>query len=123
MATRSSIAIQNENGTVEAIYCHWDGYPEHNGKILKEHYTDEERIRELISNGDMSSLDVLVNPTTSTHCFDVSEDGVCVFYGRDRGESGTEPRTYKNKKAWIEAIGQQYNYLFNTKTGKWRIYR
>ena len=40
MATRSRIAIEKENGTVESIYCHWDGYPENNGRILVENYTD-----------------------------------------------------------------------------------
>ena len=40
MATRSNTGIENENGRVSAIYCHWDGYPEHNGRILKEHYSE-----------------------------------------------------------------------------------
>ena len=34
MSTRSNIAIKRKNGTVESIYCHWDGYLSYNGKIL-----------------------------------------------------------------------------------------
>jgi hypothetical protein len=43
MGTRSTIAIQNADNTVTGIYCHWDGYVEHNGKILNENYTTESK--------------------------------------------------------------------------------
>jgi len=55
MGTRSTIAIRNTDGTFEAIYCHWDGYLSHNGRILEENYTTEEKVRELIALGDISS--------------------------------------------------------------------
>ena len=54
MATRSTIGVLNTDGSVTAVYCHWDGYPEHNGKILIENYTTEEKVRELISFGSIS---------------------------------------------------------------------
>ena len=38
MATRSRIAIEKQDGTVDSIYCHWDVYLSHNGKILFNHY-------------------------------------------------------------------------------------
>ena len=41
MATRSNIGIVNEDDSITAIYCHWDGYPEHNGKILLNHYNNK----------------------------------------------------------------------------------
>jgi hypothetical protein len=44
MATRSRIGIELEDGVIESIYCHWDGYPENNGKILLEHYQDPNKI-------------------------------------------------------------------------------
>ena len=31
MATRSTISIQKNDGTIRSVYCHWDGYCEHNG--------------------------------------------------------------------------------------------
>ena len=58
MATRSRIAIQNKDGTLWSVYCHWDGQVYHNGKILVEHYETEEQVRFLINQGDMSSLDI-----------------------------------------------------------------
>jgi hypothetical protein len=44
------------DGTVQQIYCHWDGYLEHNGKILFNHYVDPYKTRELIDMGSISSL-------------------------------------------------------------------
>jgi hypothetical protein len=58
MSTRSLIAIKNDDETYDAVYCHFDGYPEAPGvgHKLKQHYTSEEQIRELLAAGNMSSL-------------------------------------------------------------------
>jgi hypothetical protein len=56
MGTRSRIGIELANHTVVSVYCHWDGYPEGNGKILVEHYQDREKVMDLIDGGSMSSL-------------------------------------------------------------------
>ena len=71
MATRSRIAIENENGTVISIYCHFDGYLEGVGKKLFEHY-DREKTEKLIELGDIS---VLGESTLDT-----------IAYHRDRNE-------------------------------------
>jgi hypothetical protein len=63
MATRSTIALEFADGTVQQVYCHWDGYLEHNGKILFESYQDPFKLRDLIDLGDVS---VLARSTTST---------------------------------------------------------
>ena len=51
MATRSHIGIKNQDNSVTYIYCHWDGYPGHNGKILLNHYQTEDKVRELMKIG------------------------------------------------------------------------
>jgi len=56
MGTRSRIGIELANHTVVSVYCHWDGYPEGNGKILVEHYQDREKVMDLIDGGSMSQL-------------------------------------------------------------------
>ena len=56
MSTRSHIGIWNEDGSLDVIYCHWDGYPSYNGALLLHHYQAPEKIRELIAPGDISSL-------------------------------------------------------------------
>jgi hypothetical protein len=55
MGTHAVIAVQY-NETINAVYCHFDGYLEHVGNILQEHYNTEEKIDQLIVRGDMSSL-------------------------------------------------------------------
>ena len=56
MATRSTIALEYADGTVGQVYCHWDGYLDHNGQILQEHYQDPFKVRALLDLGDLSSL-------------------------------------------------------------------
>ena len=40
MGTSSSIGIKQPSGQVRAISCHWDGYPEHVGRVLHEFYSN-----------------------------------------------------------------------------------
>ena len=119
MGTRSTIAIQNGNGTVTGIYCHWDGYLEHNGKILNENYTTEAAVRELIALGDLSSLGETVGVKTD---FDNAAKGQCVAYGRDRGETGIDAATFDSHTDLVEQIGQEYDYLFVPGMG-WSVAR
>lgn len=56
MSTRSVIAIRNTANDYDVIYAHWDGYPEHNGVLLRDHYNTLEKARELIALGDLSVL-------------------------------------------------------------------
>lgn len=57
MATRSIIGIENKNKSIDSIYCHWDGYPQNNGKILFENYNSREKARFLINQGWNSTLE------------------------------------------------------------------
>lgn len=103
MATRNRIAIVKENGTVESIYCHSDGYPENNGQLLLDNY-DYEIARELIELGDISVL--------AKHPDEV------VAYHRDRGEEYREPRVDKDMDAFFESDIEEYGYLI-TPDGEW----
>ena len=49
MSTNSRIGILHEDGTTETIYCHWDGYPEHQMPILTEHYNTAEKVKALLA--------------------------------------------------------------------------
>jgi hypothetical protein len=109
MGTRSTIAIQNGDGTVTGIYCHWDGYLSNNGRILQESYTDEGKVRELIALGDISSLGAEIG---TAHDFDAAPRGECNSYARDRGERDVAARTLHNWRQFIRENGQEYDYLF-----------
>jgi len=117
MATRSTIAIQNNDGTVTGIYCHWDGYLSHNGRILKENYNTEAKVRELIALGQLSVLGETIGEKVD---FNNAPDGQCIAYGRDRGEEDTDAETFNTWMALLNHFGQEYNYLFVPDEG-WRV--
>ena len=79
MSTRSNIALVKGGGTVEAIYCHHDGYPEGIGQTLAKCYGEEEEVAAMLDLGDMSIL----ADTLET----------CVFYHRDFGGENTAENT------------------------------
>jgi hypothetical protein len=117
MATRSTIAIQNADGTVTGIYCHWDGYLSYNGRILKENYNTEAKVRELIALGQLSALGETIGEKVD---FNNAPDGQCIAYGRDRGEIDSDAETFNTWTALLNLSGQEYNYLFVPDEG-WRV--
>lgn len=66
MGTRSTIALEYADGSVGQIYCHWDGYLDHNGMILYKQYKDPFVVRDLIDLGGFSSLRDTVAETAET---------------------------------------------------------
>ena len=56
MGTRSRIGLALGPDQIVSVYCHYDGYIEHNGRKLVEHYNTKELVEGLINGGDMSSL-------------------------------------------------------------------
>lgn len=118
MATRSRIAIEDQDGTVRSVYCHWDGYPEYNGVVLKENYQTQEKVEQLIALGSISALKALANPPEgATHTFDDPFDNVTVAYHRDRGEE-LSVKAHGNIKAFAESDIEEYGYVF-TAAGEW----
>jgi hypothetical protein len=118
MATSSYIGRKNEDGNVEYIYCHWDGYLDHNGKILFEHYTHENDVLDLLEQGDLSTLEARVNPDKDEdHSWENPAVGVCVFYMRDRGEKK------KNLEAKItddfESLAGEVDFVYLFQDGAW----
>lgn len=116
MGTRSTIAIEFADKTVQQIYCHWDGYLDHNGKILAEHYSDPFKLRELIDLGDMSSLAERIG---TQHEFSKAPEGECTFYKRDRNESGCEAKTFKSYEDYVANHQyEEYEYILRQVDGK-----
>ena len=111
MATRSNIAYKTPEGKIRSVYAHWDGYPAHNGEMLRRFYTDFDKVVSLVALGSISILAPKVNPTDATHSFDTPQEDVTVFYGRDRGETLQGFQEYNDVKEWVEA-GEEYMYLY-----------
>lgn len=121
MGTRSRIGVMHGD-KCKSVYCHWDGYLDHNGRMLLEHYNSA-KANHLVALGDFSSLDVNVEiPEDETHTFWVPLKGVTVFYGRDRGETGTEFKTTDTFAKFLELCndcGAEYYYIM--KDGEWFV--
>jgi hypothetical protein len=121
MATRSRIGIEKEDGTIQSIYCHWDGYPSHNGAILLENYTTKEKVEALLELGAISILAKNLAPEPGVeHDFSKPAADVVVAYHRDRGENMDKPRTNASLAAFAKSDFEEYGYIF-TKENKWMI--
>ena len=115
MATRSHIGKKLSDGTIKYIYCHWDGYPEYNGMILKEHYTDEAKIDALLELGNISSLNEEIGEKHDFNDHDLIVENKWVnAYGRDRGETDTEARIAKNVSELYQSNNwTEYHYVWD----------
>ena len=125
MSTRSYIGVLNNDFTVDYIYCHWDGYIEHNGVLLVEHYNDEQTVRDLISLGNLSSLRPKISaPEGAEHTFDSRLQDVCLFYGRDRGDQNENAKTTTVDEYLSKGFGQdgwiEFRYLYDPSMG-WKV--
>ena len=137
MGTRSMIAIQNPySKDIRAVYCHWDGYLEHNGAILQKHYAASSKVNNLVALGDLSSLRAEIgekhtfsrlDSTLPEEEYERLYGNMCTFYTRDRGEDAPF-KVFKNLKeaeAYYEGSWCEYLYVFKYKasddfqSGEW----
>lgn len=122
MATRSYIGVKNQyNGTVDYIYCHFDGYPSHNGRILTENYTTLEKVKELLALGDLSVLGPEIGEQQDFNNRKTQNSNWCLAYGRDRGEKGTGAKTGEFKTV-ISGVGVDYVYIFDYIKHQWECF-
>ena len=130
MGTRSMIGIENPNTkVVKAIYCHWDGYLEHNGAILNEHYASSPKVNNLIALGDLSSLRAEIGEKHAFSQFELRAEEVagyklltedwCTFYGRDRNENGVSAKQFKSYEDYVANHQyEEYEYILRNVDGK-----
>jgi len=112
MSTRSHIGLRNTDGTVDYIYCHFDGYPEHNGKILTENYQTIDKVKQLLDLGSLSILGPEIGEQQDFSDRSTHNKEWCLAYGRDRGESNTSKRNlYFNDL--LSDDGVDYLYVFD----------
>ena len=127
MATRSTIALEFADGTIGQVYCHWDGYLAHNGKMLMEYYSNPFVLRDLIDLGSLSSL----RPQIGTkHPFSMFEANMtqdefanlyrdmCTFYERDRGERSADATYFKDYLHFlVDGQAEEYDYILRNVNG------
>jgi hypothetical protein len=136
MGTRSRIGYELPDHSVVSCYCHWDGYVEHNGKILATHYQNREDVKELIDGGSMSCL--RTRSTWTTGCVLRDEKGEYItdsngylmyendrepqpLYHSERGD-GEEPMHSDFDTFVAGNSGEEYAYLYDL-SGNWKAYK
>ena len=98
MGTRSTIALEFADGTVEQVYCHWDGYLSNNGKILASHYMGPFKVKALVALGGFSSLRPTVEETAESAYTQRGED--------------LDINKYKNTDEYFDCSQQEeYDYI------------
>ena len=111
MATRSLIGKLNSDGTVTSIYCHWDGYPSHNGVLLQEYWDTPFKVDQLLALGDLSSLGKEIGEQQDFNS--PRNRDWCMAYGRDRGERGVDAKTVSREEFFGDSGYIDYFYLYN----------
>ena len=112
MATRSRIGLQLSDDSIVSVYCHYDGYPAHNGRVLRTHFDTIEKVRELIDGGDMSCTRTNAGWNNET----LPEVGP--LYYSTRGED-CPPRHDETMTEFFKN-GEEFGYIYQN--GEWFCY-
>ena len=112
MGTRSRIGIQLKDDSILSVYCHWDGYPSFNGKVLREFYDTTEKVNQLINGGNISSLHTNVGWNNET----LPETGPQYYTSRGESLRRMNLNISKDHKGtqltWGSRIGSYLTLLF-----------
>ena len=125
MATNAFIGFR-ENNSITYIYNHSDGYLEYLGKMLIKHYNSEEKAKALINLGDVSVVKEKLAPEEgTTHTFDNRQEGVSVFYNRDRGENWDDIQPIRIENTVFENPDYTivYIYVYDVEEQAWLFTR
>ena len=115
MGTRSRIGIQLSDDSILSVYCHWDGYPSFNGKVLREFYNTKEKVTQLINGGNISSLHTNVGWNNET----LPETGPQYYTSRGESLEENAPRYDESIFDFLEKENnEEYAYIF-TVNNKW----
>ena len=109
MGTRSRIGIQLKGNSVLSVYCHYDGYPEFNGRVLRDNYDTVEKVRNLIDGGDMSCTWTNAGWNNET----LPESGPLHYTSRGESIDMNAPRLDKDVEEFF-TNNEEYSYIFTS---------
>ena len=114
MGTRSRIGIELKDNSIMSVYCHWDGYPSFNGRVLREFYDTKEKVEQLINGGNISSLHTNAGWKNET----LPEVGPLYYTSRGESIDDNAPELSKNQNEYMKLGGEygdeEYVYLFTS---------
>lgn len=108
MGTSAIIILEKENNQgFDAVSVNYDGYLNHTGRMLLQHYNSVEKVQELIQLGDLSFLDQTLQES--------------IFYHRDRNESwyNNNPRQ-SSRLHDLTMFDYSWAYLMD-RDGTWKV--
>jgi len=122
MSTRSRIGIINQDGTIESVYCHQDGYPEYTGFILENFYTNEKLVRNLLSKGDLSNIATSYNWKQEKQINKNGYEILSVKTYAQRNQTLTSEKHDDITEFLKFDSADEYKYLFSLKSLDWIAY-
>ena len=119
MGTRSLIGKQLNDGSILGVYCHYDGYPEFNGRVLRDNFNTADKVAALIDGGDMSCTWTNAGWNNET----LPETGPLYYTSRGESIANNEPELSKDHGEYLMLSAnadEEYSYLFAD--GEWMCY-
>ena len=118
--TRALIGVESSSGKIYSVYNHYDGYPQHTGKMLDKYYSSNSKVADLMKFGrfGISFLDKSMKGGDD-HSFKDPKKGQTIFYGRDRGERNDMTYKVSNRDKLKFDMGTEYAYIWSQKEKKW----
>jgi hypothetical protein len=103
MGTRSRVGIMQGN-VCKSVYCHYDGYLDHTGRMLLTHW-DADKVNKLMELGDNSGIQESVEEMN--------------FY-KDRGETGVEAIQAHSFREFLDQVQSCFGeYYYVMRDGVW----
>ena len=117
MGTRSLIGKQLKDGSILGVYCHYDGYPEYNGRMLRDKYNTVAKVDKLIDGGDMSCVYTNAGWNNET----LPESGPLYYTSRGESMESVAPQLYKDLNEFLCAADHNYGaeYTYHYADGEW----
>lgn len=131
-----------KSGNLRVIFCKYDGYPAHTGKMLLEHYNSHDLASSLIALGNLSMVGERLSSdkdephTLETHASNDEKSAVTIAYNRDGNmpydivcekmfPSLMDEKYAKKAKQFIEKMARNecidYVYLYDHSKGGWYV--
>lgn len=108
---KSKKFIKPHNTNYMSVYCHYDGYVSGVGKHLYNHYQTKQKVLDLISGGNMSSIN-----DSLTDCVYYSD------YEYNQEWEDNKPTSFKSLEKYMsDNVWISYIYVFGL-DNVWRLY-
>ena len=144
MGTRSRIGLALGPDQIISVYCHYNGYIQHNGRILRDNYSTKQQVQELIDGGDMSCLHTretweskplkqqIIKEDGTTEVkymehpngswmMDIEKEVLAPMYYSERGED-VPPKLSTFDEFLSDNCGEEWCYLFTPGHG-WQYWK